>query len=170
MQIDIKTKQRLYIMQGASGSGKSTRAIEIKNELANQGIVSTIHSTDDFFYVKDKNTGEMVYQWDGSKLSLFHAKNQECVRKSLTDGFSVIVDNTNIYACHVTPYVEMAISRGIPVVFVRCEGQFKNVHGVPDTQVEKMREKIEDLTVAKCLGILSSPYDSINNIPYLKIE
>lgn len=136
----------LVIMQGASGSGKSTVAESIKEMLWGLGHECRICSTDKQFEV------DGVYKFDPSKITVYHAINQKLTREALQRGECVIVDNTNTQAWEAKPYVLMAKELGIPVFFVPCHGKFNNVHGVPSDKVEAMRNRCEPLTVEACLA------------------
>jgi predicted kinase len=134
-------EQVLVILQGASGSGKSTKA----KELAKQ-YNAVVYGSDEFFYV------DGVYKFDPTKLGFYHKKNQERTIKALENGVSVIVDNTNLEKWQAQPYVEAAVELGVEVIFVRCDGKYQNIHGVPPEKVEQMRNRLEELTVEGCLN------------------
>ena len=136
----------LAIMQGASGSGKSTVAQTIKEMLESLGHFVQICSTDDFFKV------DGVYTFVPDKVPAYHAANQQKCRGYLEAGDSVIVDNTNTQAWEARPYVQMAQELGVPVFFFPCHGRFTNLHGVPPDKVEAMRQRCEPLTVERCLA------------------
>jgi predicted kinase len=136
----------LVVMQGASGSGKSTVAKTIKAMLESLGHFVKICSTDEFFVV------DGVYKFDPSKIVAYHAANQAKCRGYLEAGDCVIVDNTNTQAWEAKPYVQMAQELGVPVFFVPCHGRFNNVHGVPSDKVEAMRNRCEPLSVEACLA------------------
>lgn len=144
--------QTMYILQGAPGTGKSTLAEGLCHVATRAGHLCLVASTDDYFCVMDFHTRTCVYKFDREKLGEAHLWNQERVRRALELGDSVVVDNTNIQAWQARPYVEMAVARKIPVVFIRLTANFKNVHGVPDEAVENMRMHLEELTVEKCLA------------------
>lgn len=131
----------LTLMQGASGSGKSTIAKELA---AQTGAI--IYSTDELFIVN----GE--YKFNPKMLGVNHKKNFERTVEALKTGKSVIVDNTNTQCWECKPYVEAALQYGHEVKFVRCEGRYQNVHDVPNDKVEQMRCRLEDLTVEKVLA------------------
>jgi predicted kinase len=135
----------MVVMQGASGSGKSTVAETLKAMLEATGHKVEIVSTDKEFEV------EGVYTFDPSKLGENHAKTQKKARYHLDGGTSVIVDNTNTQAWEARPYVQMAQELGVPVFFVPCHGRFNNTHGVPADRVEAMRQRCEPLSVQRCL-------------------
>ncbi len=135
----------LIIMQGASGSGKSTMALWLQSLIQALGFTCRICSTDKQFEV------DGVYKFDPSKITAYHAINQKLVREALERGECVIVDNTNTQAWEARPYVEMAQALGATVLFRPCEGRYQNIHGVPSDKVEQMRARIEPLTVEACL-------------------
>lgn len=132
----------LIIMQGASGSGKSTKAKELAVEHN-----AVIYSTDELFIV------DGVYKFDPKLLPVNHRKNLDRSIDALKTGGNIIVDNTNLQCWECKPYVVAAMEYGHEIKFVRCEGQYQNVHGVPDFKVEQMRTKMEDLTIE---GVLAS--------------
>lgn len=136
----------LVVMQGASGSGKSTMAETIRAMLKALGHDVRICSTDDQFKV------DGVYKFDPTKIGAYHAINQKICRQALEFGESVIVDNTNTQAWEAKPYVVMAQELGVPIFFVPCHGRFNNVHGVPSDKVEQMRQRCEPLSVEACLN------------------
>lgn len=135
----------LIIMQGASGSGKSTVAKTIKAMLEAAGKSVKICSTDEQFEV------DGVYKFDPSKIAAYHAINQKKCRYALEWDQSAIVDNTNTQAWEAKPYVQMAQELGVPVFFVPCHGRFNNEHGVPADKVDAMRQRLEPLSVQACL-------------------
>jgi predicted kinase len=131
-----------YVLQGPSGSGKSKLAQAIKN--ANENIV--ICSTDDLFY-----DWEGEYKFDPSKLGLSHELTLKWAKQLLDRNYSVIIDNTNIQRWECREYVRHAVDKNIPVVFIRVTSNFPNVHGVPETTVKAMRERLENLTIESVL-------------------
>ncbi len=135
------SEQVLIMMQGASGSGKSTLAKEIAPKYN-----AVIYSTDDLFFENGS------YNFDVKKLGINHQKNLQRTVEALENGQSVLVDNTNTQAWECKGYVEAAVRLGIKVEFVRCDGKYKNIHGVPDNKVEQMRKRLETLTVEKVLA------------------
>jgi predicted kinase len=127
--------QILIIMQGQSGSGKSTIAKQFAVEYS-----AEICSTDDFFAENDE------YKFDFKLLAYNHKRNQEKAEKLMREGKSVIIDNTNIHAWEASPYVLVAKELGIATKYVRATGNYTNVHGVPAYKVEQMRKQLEELT------------------------
>lgn len=126
---------QLILMQGAPGSGKSTKAKELAAEIG-----AVICSTDDFYYVD----GEYVFDQDN--LSYYHTLNLFEAEHWLAAGRSVIIDNCNIRKSHAQPYLSLARKYGAETRAVRCVGEFQNVHSVPTKVVERMRNTMEKLT------------------------
>lgn len=89
-------------------------------------------------------------------LSLPHSLPHPARAKAFLDeGRSVVVDNTNIEAWEPREYVRHAIHLGVKVEFVRAEGRYGNVHGVPAEKVEMMRARLERLTMDSVLNALA---------------
>lgn len=131
----------LIMMQGASGSGKSTVAKELAIEHD-----AVIYSTDELFVENG------VYTFNPKMLGINHNKNLDRTVEALKAGKSVIVDNTNTQCWECKPYVESALQYRHEVKFVRCEGRYQNVHGVPTDKVEQMRTRLEDLSIEKVMA------------------
>lgn len=134
----------LIIMQGAPGSGKSSvaEALQFHSERYT-GDACIICSAD--YYFIDGKTGK--YNFDASKLPEAHEACRKDAFELLREGVGVvIIDNTNIYKKHAAPYISMARHYGYKVQIIRCVGEWKNVHGVPEEKVKQMRAQMEDLT------------------------
>jgi len=145
-----KPNYKLYILRGISGSGKSTKA----KELVGNGV---IHSTDDVItehYDYDEffrliNTENKFYL-----LGNMHSKNLNNFKKSIDDGKNpIIVDNTNIKASDIKPYVKYALEMGfsdenIIIVEIGTGGLTaeelanRNTHGVQLKKIEDMIKKL----------------------------
>jgi predicted kinase len=145
--------QVLIVMQGASGSGKSTIANALAQTIgegffpwAKLANAPAICSTDQFFYqVGFPDPFPEKYVFDRSLLSYYHAWNQWLVNHYLEEGRSVIVDNTNIFKDHAKPYFDMAKKFGIPIQIVKVSSNFENEHGVPKEVVENMKKNLQNL-------------------------
>jgi NEDD4-binding protein 2 len=97
----------LIIMRGVSGSGKSTLARAIQK--LDGGV---IFSTDDFFTDEDG-----VYRFDPKKIGMNHIRNQNRTEEAMRDGVSpIIVDNTNVRAWEMKPYVNLADKYGYEII------------------------------------------------------
>ncbi len=145
-------EQALVVFQGPSGGGKSTEAGKLVRLIKEAGRDAVVYSTDDYHW---ENNG---YVFKPTRLGEFHAKNLERSKAALDARQTVIVDNTNIRRWECKGYVEHAVKLGIPVVFIRVDGNFQNIHGVPDDKVRMMRDNMEELTVESVLASQPPPY------------
>lgn len=125
----------IYIIRGVPGSGKTTLGRRLKSG----GLVRYVISADDFMVGPD---GE--YAFDASKLKECHERCKLEVTAALRGGESVAVCNTFTRAWEMRPYVNIANSLGAVHYVIRCEGNFKNVHGVPDEIIRAMRDRFEE--------------------------
>ncbi|XP_068173643.1 NEDD4-binding protein 2-like 2 isoform X2 [Antennarius striatus] len=131
----------LILMRGLPGSGKSTLA----RELLSTGPSGLILSTDDYFAYRDG------YCYDVKLLEAAHDWNQRRAKAAMEDGRSpIIIDNTNIQAWEMKPYVIMALERGYQVDFCEPETSWKfdpyelekrNKHGVPHMKITQMLDR-----------------------------
>ncbi|XP_057207301.1 NEDD4-binding protein 2-like 2 isoform X3 [Triplophysa rosa] len=111
------------------------------------GPNGTILSTDDYFF--QDNT----YVFDSTLLADAHDWNQKRAEHAMSEGRSpVIIDNTNIKAWEMKPYVKMALKNGYKVDVREPETNWKydpiqlekrNTHGVPRETIEKMLDRFE---------------------------
>jgi predicted kinase len=141
----------VLIMVGPPGSGKST-FIQQQKDFGWKVIVC---SADHFFI--DEKTG--AYNFDASKLGAAH---RECFKRYHSaldlDGYLnpdyVIVDNTNLFLEHITPYTMLADMFGVPFRIVKFDIDpevcaSRNVHGVPRDKVLQMAERAKKMTFPK---------------------
>uniref|UniRef100_A0A3Q2UC29 NEDD4 binding protein 2-like 2 n=1 Tax=Fundulus heteroclitus TaxID=8078 RepID=A0A3Q2UC29_FUNHE len=131
----------LILMRGLPGSGKTTRA----RELLSSGPSGIILSTDDYFAEKEG------YRYDPGLLGAAHEWNQSRAKDALHNGRSpIIIDNTNLQAWEMKPYVKMALERGYKVDFCEPDTRWKfdpyelekrNKHGVPQEKIAQMMDR-----------------------------
>ena len=100
---ETDAKKEIILMRGVSASGKSTLA----KQLVGNGVIL---STDDYF-MKDG-----MYDFDPTKLGIYHKNNQNRAEKNMIDGISpIIVDNTFSKEWEMKPYVQLADKYGYEV-------------------------------------------------------
>lgn len=131
----------LILMRGLPGSGKSTLA----RDLLSSGPSGLILSTDDYFAHRDG------YRYDPGLLGAAHEWNQNRAKDAMCDGRSpVIIDNTNIQAWEMKPYVKMALESGYKVDFCEPDTCWKfdpyelerrNKHGVNHEKIAQMMDR-----------------------------
>jgi predicted kinase len=128
--------KQLILIRGLPGSGKSTLARKIMYE---QSYSIGLHIEADAFFIN--NMGE--YKFDPTRIKDAHAWCQAETEHALKKGASVIVSNTFTQLWEMQPYFEMAEKHGAKVVVYLCQGNFKNIHGVPDETIKKMKNRFE---------------------------
>ncbi|OPJ81073.1 NEDD4-binding protein 2-like 1 [Patagioenas fasciata monilis] len=134
---------RLVLLRGLPGSGKSTLARQLKREYPSAVVLST----DDYFIENG------VYMFEPDLLEDAHKWNQKRARKAMKNGKSpVIIDNTNIHAWEMKPYVMMARENRYEVIFQEPDTPWKfnvreltrrNTHCVPRETIQRMKEQYE---------------------------
>lgn len=158
----------VYIMSGIPGSGKTYEAGRLAAQIHADGEAGVIVSADHFWHkkwlvealgypeyngipfnlVSDSNIAAALdstnYNFDPSLISQSH---HECFRafvsRALDAASTIIVDNTNINAAEIAPYVLAGESYGYEVEIVRVETPLevcleRNTHMVPREIVERM--------------------------------
>ncbi|XP_025964631.1 NEDD4-binding protein 2-like 1 isoform X1 [Dromaius novaehollandiae] len=132
----------LVLLRGLPGSGKSTLARQLKRDYPSAVVLST----DDFFnrngvYVFEHDFLEDAHEWNQAR------------DKAMKNGKSpVIIDNTNIHAWEMKPYVMMARENSYEVIFREPDTPWKfnvqelarrNIHDVPRQKIQRMKEQYE---------------------------
>lgn len=127
--------QRLYLVRGIPGSGKTTLAKAIAD-----ATKASHWETDRFFY----QCGG--YLFNPKKLKVAHSWCQTMVEIDLAAGMSVVVSNTFVKRWELTAYYDIArkINSGIEIIEIVCKGEWPNKHNVPEEVVRRMRESWED--------------------------
>lgn len=129
----------LIIMRGVPGSGKSYLAHQLKGN----GVAL---SADDYFI---NYQGQYVF--DRNLLGVAHEWNQKRANEELQKGTNpVIIDNTNLEAWEIQPYVMMALRHNYSVELIEPDTPWredvrvlsqKNIHRVPREKIREMLEK-----------------------------
>ena len=147
----MSNKNKLVILRGVPGSGKSTRAQEVMEE---EGYgFKTIVSADCYFIRPDGK-----YDWCASSLGNAHKWCQKQAEDAMrgheiwAHRTIVIVDNTNIKRKDFKVYTQLAEKYGFEVEEV-VVGNFdeesvklyaeRNSHGVPLATIQRMAERFE---------------------------
>lgn len=135
----------LVIMRGIPGSGKSTTAKKLVQELYPN---ASIFSTDQFFH--QEMDYEKPYVFDPQKLGVFHARNLERAIKAMQAGETVIIDNTNTVPRDADAYMKAAHDYGYKVLVHESDTPWKfdpailaqrNQHGVPLDKIKMMIQR-----------------------------
>jgi predicted kinase len=134
--------ERVVILSGISGAGKSHYAVKLTRDTPD----STIVSADRFFY---RDNGE--YEFDVTKLSEAHATCFRYFIDALMIGDElVVVDNTNTTIWEISPYVLGAQAFGYDFEIV-------TIHCPLDLACDKMEEKARAWAKTRGGGYVSLP-------------
>lgn len=134
------------IYRGITGAGKSHWANHwIRTGY--QGPASSLRTLSaDHFWV-DSKTKE--YRFDPTRIGEAHAWCFRCYLDALREAFyrCLVVDNTNLHAWELAPYVQAANAYGVAhqIVTVWCDPAVavrRNVHGVPAKVVFAMHQTL----------------------------
>ena len=82
-------KKLAIINRGVPGSGKSTFTKVMKELSDKEGLLISIHSTD------DKHMVDGVYKWDMKKVGQYHKQNLNEFTKSLKDSVNIVEPKFN---------------------------------------------------------------------------
>ena len=128
----------LILLRGLPGAGKSTFA----NHMWSPYLIC---EADQYFYDKEGN-----YNFDADKLHLAHAWCQNKVKTMMQDNLrnpqfypEIVVSNTSTTEKELEPYLLLAKQYDYNVVSLVVENRHgnKNVHGVPDETLTKMKNR-----------------------------
>lgn len=136
--------QELILIRGLPGSGKSTFASQIAKGLEQLVFHHFVHIETDMYFNKGKH---LEYLFDASKLPEAHQWTQNWCREELKEGNSVIVSNTFSRIWEMQPYLDMAKEFDCKVTVITCEGNYGNIHGVPEETINKMKSRWEKYDV-----------------------
>ncbi|XP_039396097.1 NEDD4-binding protein 2 isoform X2 [Mauremys reevesii] len=150
--------QVLVLLRGVPGSGKSFLA----RTLLEDNPSGIILSTDDYFYKNGQ------YQYDANCLGEAHEWNRKQAKEAFEKRISpIIIDNTNIQAWEMKPYVALSQQYKYKVMFREPDTWWKfkpkelerrNIHGVSKEKIKRMLERYE-----RCLTVNSVLNSTVPN-------
>ena len=79
--------------------------------------------------------------FEHSKLGQAHEWCREITRESLSKNYNVFVHNTFITESEVKPYVKIAEQLQVPYYILIADGDYQNVHQVPDNKNTERAKK-----------------------------
>lgn len=130
----------LVLLRGLPGSGKSFLARTLQEDNPSGVILST----DDYFYINGQ------YQFDVRYLGEAHEWNQNRAKEAFEKKVSpVIIDNTNLQAWEMKPYVALSQKHKYKVLFREPDTWWKfkpkelarrNIHGISKEKITRMLE------------------------------
>jgi predicted kinase len=129
----------LILLRGLPGSGKSTLAKIILQLPSN--AEPEVLSADDFFETK-----EGIYNFDATKLKEAHNYCQfRCSERMRQQKSRIVVANTFTEEWEMEEYFKMAERYHYRVHTVIVENRHgnKNVHGVPEDKLQKMKDRFQ---------------------------
>lgn len=133
---------KLILVRGAPGSGKTTLAKKLATELGNSEIVAA----DDFFQVGEE------YKFNFNLLKVAHEYCKGLTFYHLMRGENVVVHNVFAEKWTIAPFVETAFTMGLKWEIQEPKTKWKsdaaelaqkNVHGLTQVSIQKMLDKWE---------------------------
>jgi len=128
----------IVLVRGLPGSGKSTLA---------RKFVSTLgfkhYEADMYFLDSDGN-----YHYDPTQISNAYAWCQFMTRSAIKQGYSVVVSNTFTTNKEMLHYYNIAKNLGVEIDVLEVNGKYQNIHAVPESVIERMRNRWEVLDLA----------------------
>ena len=114
------------------GSGKTSYAKRLNG----------VHIETDMFFIDEKCN----YSFDKNKLREAHEWCRKEVEAFLKEGhLNVCVANTFSTKKELLPYIKYAEQYGYTVEIIRMHGEFKSVHDIPETVIQRMKERFQDI-------------------------
>lgn len=121
----------MILVRGLPGAGKSY--------LAHTLIGWYMHVEADMFWINDQKQ----YEFDIKRIGEAHAWCQNKAYELLTSGFNVVVSNTFTTKKEMRPYFEMAREFDCVPQVVLVQGQYGNIHNVPQEALDRMAARFE---------------------------
>ena len=150
---------KLFIVRGLPGSGKSTLAKRLAE------LLNAEHWEADMYFVKDG-----VYTFDGSKIGEAHDWCISNVQDAMHNNVDVIVSNTFTRYFEMEDYLDTATELGVEIIFIQCTANYGSIHSVPETTMQKMRDRwwTNDQIKQQIMIFLNS--DELLKISYFNAE
>jgi predicted kinase len=129
----------IILIRGLPGSGKSTLA----ETFAYRDGQDDIFEADQFF-----NRPDGTYVFEQDRIKMAHEDCQRRVEDRLkSDDHRMLLKIANTFTQNweMKPYFELAAKYQCKIHVITCEGDYGNVHGVPEEKVQQMRERWEPL-------------------------
>lgn len=127
--------KKLLIIRGLPGSGKSTLAKQIESDY------NFVHLETDMYFM-DK-FGE--YNYDKTKIQEAHNWCLRQVEAVAIDKKDIVVSNTFTTFKEVEPYIKLSNRYKYNFAIICCSGKFKSIHNVPESIIEKMKLRFEQI-------------------------
>lgn len=125
---------KLYIIRGLPGSGKSTEA----QRLLNTDPENFRWFEADMFFVHSI-TGEYIF-----RASLLGEAHKWCLfmtEVALKQGFNTIVSNTFSTRREFRPYDYLAKKLNVPIDIRQMDGNYGSIHEVPEKTIQAMKDR-----------------------------
>ncbi len=145
-------KPKMIIYRGLPGAGKDTHIAQFQKALALEHCDLKVFSADDFWY----RNPERTYQFDPKRIGEAHTSCFSGVLNCLEHRFQfgcqhpapyIVVNNTNISAYEIAPYIALANSYGLDhqILTIWCDPMVaarRNIHQVPVEVVFSMYQRL----------------------------
>lgn len=122
-------QQKLILVRGVPGSGKSTYA---------EQLPAILVEADQFFIDRWGN-----YQFDRRLLNDAHNWCQLEAKRLLLAGFDVVVANTFVKSWQMKFYIDLASDLNIELTVIEMTNYYQNQHNVPQLIIDKMASEFE---------------------------
>lgn len=139
----IDETKYMFMICGVSGSGKSTLANKLLKASENQPYIRPIMGNCDFddYWEKDENGNCII---DNSKIVAAYVWAMNKAKELMTNGDNLIISNPSLNPIQRLYFVKMAEDFGYRIIFIHLDGGFKNIHNIPEDNVQLMRRIYQD--------------------------